>query len=55
MFMEIKDLPANQSEFYYQTYIGEGEEYDEDGYLVLKQNVETLKIYIKPNSLYIEP
>ena len=35
----------------YQAYL----EYDEDDYLVLKQNVETLKIYIKPNSLYIEP
>ena len=35
----------------YQAYL----EYDEDGYLVLKQNIETLKIYIKPNSLYMEP
>ncbi len=27
------DLPENQREFYYQTYIGSEEEYDEDGYL----------------------
>ena len=27
------DLPENQREFYYQTYISSEEEYDEDGYL----------------------
>ena len=27
------DLPENQREFYYQTYITSEEEYDEDGYL----------------------
>lgn len=30
---EIKDFKPNQTEFYYQTYLGEIEEYDEDGYL----------------------
>lgn len=30
---EIKDYKPNQTEFYYQTYLGEIEEYDEDGYL----------------------
>lgn len=46
MFMEIKDFPANQSEFYYQTYIGEGEEYDEDGYLT-GDNSQTI-VYSNP-------
>ena len=42
----IKDLKANQREFYYQTYIGEGEEYDEDGYLT-GDNSQTI-VYSNP-------
>lgn len=30
--MEIRDLKANQRDFYYQLYLGEQPVYDEDGY-----------------------
>lgn len=42
--MKLKDLKANQVPFYYQTYDGETEEVDEDGYLT----GETIKSYSKP-------
>lgn len=42
--MEIRDLKANQRDFYYQQYMGEGEEYDEDGYLT----GDTEKVYSNP-------
>ncbi len=32
MNMEIKDLKANQRDFYYQLFRGEQPEYDDDGY-----------------------
>lgn len=46
--MKLKDLRANQVPFYYQTYDGETEEVDEDGYLT----GETIKSYSTPTKVF---
>ena len=57
--MKLKDLKANQVPFYYQTYDGETEEVDEDGYLTgetVQSDSSPIKAFarISPNTTDVE-